>query len=733
MTDRSHLTCERLEPRRLLVAVPQVDPNWFAVFAQPVALRRAMAEPSSEWIVQLTDESVAAVRTPADAAAKLRAELPGVEVMRGLGGRGQLLVTATASQAAALGRRGDVATVEPNGSFSAAGRLSNDPRLLDGSQWGLRNTGPFGGVAGADIDAAEAWSMTVGRDDVVVAVIDGGIDISHPDLAANVWRNPREVAGNSTDDDANGFINDVSGWNFYGNNPTVFESGDNDHATLVAGIIAARGDNGVGGVGVSWNARIMPLKFIGPGGSGPTSAAIAAINYATMMRQRGVNLRVINASWGGGPYNAALDTAIRNAGNAGILFVASAGNSGLNDDLSFSPNYPAAYTAANIISVAATDRRDTLWWSSNYGLTRVDLGAPGVDIFSTVPGGYGTRSGTSFAAPFVAGTAALALSVDTSLSVAALRQAILDGVDPLPALAGKTVSGGRLNAARTLALVVPPLAVEYITTLPGAEVIDATVRSDARQLVIRGGGRVVLTAASQHTGGTVVEAGEVIIRNPAALGSGALEVRAGAEVTLDVASNEIAVGALKLADSGRLDLGYGRVTIDVSAASVQDGLGLAKVQDLLRDAYSVKWAGAGGFATRTAGLVVGGGLAYLDNGGGSITVGFAAKGDSNLDGVVDILDAANVLGGGKIDAGSASTWLEGDFNYDGVVDVLDVADFVSTGLFEAGSYRPLHAAQPEITSTTLSAIDAAFMAFAADSAVSTKTSTTKKLRFASMS
>jgi autotransporter-associated beta strand protein len=327
----------------------------------------------------------------------------------------------------------------------------------------------------------------------------------------------------------------------------------------------------------------------------------------------------------------------------------------------------------------------------------------------------------------------LALSVDTSLSVAALRQAILDGVDPLPALAGKTVSGGRLNAARTLALVVPPLAVEYITTLPGAEVIDATVRSDARQLVIRGGGRVVLTAANQHTGGTVVEAGEVIIRNPAALGSGALEVRAGAKVTLDVASNEIAVGALKLADSGLLDLGYGRVTLEVSAASVQDGLGLAKVQDLLRDAYGAKWVGAGGFATRTAGLVAGGGLAYLDNGGGSITVGFAAKGDSNLDGVVDILDASNLLGGGKINAGPASTWLEGDFNYDGVVDLLDVADFVSTGLFEAGSYRPLHAAQPEITSTTLSAIDAAFMAFAAESAVSTGTSTTKKRRFASMS
>ena len=252
------------------------------------------------------------------------------------------------------------------------------------------------------------------------------------------------------------------------------------------------------------------------------------------------------------------------------------------------------------------------------------------------------------------------------------------------------------------------------------------------RLVKRGDGTLILDKPNSHTGGTVVEAGEVIISNPAVLGSGALEVRAGAKVTLDVAGSEIAVGALNFADGGRLDLGYGRVTLQVSAASVQDGLSVAKVQDLLRRAYEASWAGINGFATRTAGLVMGGGLAYIENGGGSITVGYAAKGDTNLDGIVDVLDAANILSAGKMNTNTASTWSEGDFNYDGVFDILDIADFVGSGLFEKGSYRPSQASQSEMSVMTMSAVDAAFVAFATDSTTRTTTSKAKKARFASL-
>ncbi|MFM8538294.1 MAG: S8 family serine peptidase, partial [Planctomycetaceae bacterium] len=336
----------------------------------------------------------------------------------------------------------------------------NDP--LYGSLYGLHNTGQSGGTAGADIDAAAAWDVSTGSRDVVVAVIDEGIDFSHGDLAANMWTNPAEIPGNGVDDDANGFIDDVHGFDFHNNRGNVFSAADGDlHGTHVAGTIGAVGNNATGVVGVNWQTSLMSLKFLGPDG-GSTSHAIRAGNYATMMRTTyGVNVRVTNNSWGGGGYVQGLLDAINAGGAANILFVAAAGNDGRNTDTT--PSYPASYTSPFIVSVAATDRRDALASFSNYGLTSVDLGAPGVNIVSTVPSnGYASLSGTSMASPQVAGAAALALSVAPTLSVTDLKNLLLTTADPIPALAGKTVTGGRLNANA----LVRALGLTVVSTTP---------------------------------------------------------------------------------------------------------------------------------------------------------------------------------------------------------------------------------------------------------------------------
>ncbi len=446
---------ELLEPRRVLAHAAAIDPRWFTAVteAEGTSTDVLATAVEQEWLVQLTAETASRLADTENLEWSLATFLPGLRVLRGLGGPGQLLVSATADAAALLAERPEVIVVEANGRISAASSPPNDPLYQNGSQWGLRNLGQAGGLAGADIDAPGAWEITTGSADVVVAIIDGGIDVSHPDLAPNVWRNPGEIPGNGIDDDGNGFIDDVYGWDFRNRDATVFDQGDNQHGTQVAGIIAARGDNGVGMVGVSWNSQVMPLKFI-DGSGGSTADAIAALNYITMMRGRGVNIRVANLSWGSSDSSWLLEQAINAAGAAGILVVASAGNDGLDQDRAWWPNYPSSFPAANILAVAATDNQDRLAWNSNYGLTRVDLSAPGVGILSTVPGRtYAANSGTSFAAPFVSGVAALAASLNPELSVGDLRDKILAGVEPLASLTGKTVSGGRLDAARTLALV----------------------------------------------------------------------------------------------------------------------------------------------------------------------------------------------------------------------------------------------------------------------------------------
>ncbi|MCC5807178.1 MAG: choice-of-anchor D domain-containing protein [Opitutales bacterium] len=355
--------------------------------------------------------------------------------------------------AEALLERNDVLYVHPDyilTSMDGPERrvIPDDPMF--GQLWGLHNTGQTGGLADADIDAPEAWTYTTGSAEIVVAVIDTGIDYTHPDIAPNMWFNPGEVAGTGRDDSGNGFVDDVHGWNFVSNTPDPMD--DHDHGTHCAGTVAAAGNNGIGIVGVAWEARLMALKFLNAGGSGATSDAIRAIDYATAN-----GAHIINASFGGPGFSQGMKDAIAAAGEAGILFVAAAGNNGR--DIDAQPTFPAAYNLPNIITVAATTDRDERASFSNYGVERVHLGAPGQAILSTVVGNrYASFSGTSMAAPHVAGAAALVLSRNPILAPEETKAILMESADPVEALEGITVSGGRLNARRALEQTLPPWA-----------------------------------------------------------------------------------------------------------------------------------------------------------------------------------------------------------------------------------------------------------------------------------
>jgi subtilisin family serine protease len=284
--------------------------------------------------------------------------------------------TAAGNIATALKRSGLARQVSRPVHYTVADVTPNDP--LFPQQWGLRNVGQQGGTAGADIKAAVAWAQTRGTKDVIVAVVDEGVNYAHPDLAANMWLNTAEVPNNGVDDDHDGYIDDVRGWDFFNGDNTVYDPADGDrHGTHVAGIIGAVGDNGVGTSGVAQHVSIMPVKFLGPGG-GDDMAGAQAITYAV---DHGAT--AINCSWGGPGESDVLDAAIAYAAQHGVLIVAAAGNDGANLDVEQS--WPAASEATNVISVAATDRNDQLADFSNYGPTSVDLAAPGVEVTSTLP------------------------------------------------------------------------------------------------------------------------------------------------------------------------------------------------------------------------------------------------------------------------------------------------------------------------------------------------------------
>jgi thermitase len=321
--------------------------------------------------------------------------------------------------------------------------VPNDPQFKE--QWALNNLGQDGGKARADIDALKAWLKTRGSDKVVVAVLDTGVDYNHADLVSNMWVRPEGIP--QYVDDELGTFNDIQGYDANANAPDPMD--DNGHGTHCAGVIGAEGNNGEGIAGINWSVQIMPLKFMGRGGFGSTKDAIEAINYAVDRKQKGVNVRVISASWGSTQYSKALEDAIRAAGEQGILFVAAAGNSSTDNDKR--AHYPSNYDLPNVLSVAALDRSDSLASFSNYGAKTVHIAAPGREILSTwLKNDYREASGTSMAAPQVSGVAGLILAAEPSISVEKLRERLLRSVDKIDALSGKVASGGRLNAAKAL-------------------------------------------------------------------------------------------------------------------------------------------------------------------------------------------------------------------------------------------------------------------------------------------
>jgi len=322
--------------------------------------------------------------------------------------------------------------------------------------WGMHNTGQNGGTVDADIDAPEAWEITTGSRNVVVGVIDTGVDRTHPDLAANMWTNPGEIAANGVDDDGNGYVDDVNGWDFFSNDNNPMDT--EGHGTHCSGTIGGVGNNVSGVAGVCWQVSIVGLRFLGPNG-GSTSDAIEAVNYSNDI---GVDLT--SNSWGGGGFSALLQTAIANAGAAGQLFIAAAGNDGSNTDTIL--NYPSGYAVDTIVAVASSTSTDTRSSFSNYGAVTVDLAAPGSSIYSTIPGSsYATYSGTSMATPHVAGAVALLKSVVPGMTAAEIKSRLLSTVDPVSAFATNTVSRGRMNVARLIEQSAGPFPVVTVTTI----------------------------------------------------------------------------------------------------------------------------------------------------------------------------------------------------------------------------------------------------------------------------
>jgi len=337
--------------------------------------------------------------------------------------------------------------------------IPNDIEFTE--QYGLNNTGQSNGAVDADISAVSAWDIQTGTD-VIIAVIDSGVDYTHPDLSENIWINTAEIPDNGIDDDRNGRVDDVRGWDFSNNDNDPMD--DNNHGTHVAGVIGAKANNTIGITGINWNVKIMPLKFMNARGSGRTSSAIRALEYAIRN-----GAKISNNSWGGGPFSQALFDAIQSANNSGHIFVAAAGNDGANNDRR--AHYPSSYNLTNIIAVAATDRNDRLASFSNFGARSVDLAAPGVSILSTIRNNaYREMSGTSMAAPFVTGVAGLLLAQNSNLSISQIKSALLDNVDNIQSATGRVVSDGRLNAESALVSIStispPPSSTPAIDPVP---------------------------------------------------------------------------------------------------------------------------------------------------------------------------------------------------------------------------------------------------------------------------
>ncbi len=350
---------------------------------------------------------------------------------------------------------------EPNYLYYPTETRPNDPNFSD--MWGLFNPNCDdcqNGNPRADIGAVAAWDITTGSENIVVGVIDSGADLTHPDLAPNAWVNPGEIAGNGLDDDRNGYVDDINGWNFADDDNKLFNNASVDfHGTHVAGTIGAAGNNGLGVTGVAWKVRLMSLKFLGKkNGTGSTADAVAAIEYAIDQRRRGVNLRVLNASWGGEGESLVLREAIVAAGNAGILVVCAAGNDASDTDIT--PEFPTSWSKDinTLISVAAINQTGWLADFSNFGRRTVDVAAPGYQILSVYPhdpqrapgGGYTIANGTSMATPHVSGVAVLVWSTEPGLTPAEVKRRIVSTSEPTVMLSSGISSAGQVNAYNAL-------------------------------------------------------------------------------------------------------------------------------------------------------------------------------------------------------------------------------------------------------------------------------------------
>ena len=351
-------------------------------------------------------------------------------------------------------------------SVISVAQTPNDPRLSE--TWHLQKIG-----------APQGWNATAGTGQTIVAVIDTGVDRTHPDLAANIWTNAGEIAGNGLDDDGDGFVDDVHGYDFSANDADPMD--ENGHGTHVAGIIGAVGNNGVGVSGVSQHTRLMPLRFMDATGNGYTSDAVRAIDYAVRH-----GAKILNDSWDGAAADPTLATALERARAAGVIVVVAAGNESADNDATGS--YPASYAkqSDNVVAVASTDANDQLSWFSNFGPQTVMVAAPGESILSTARGGgYVTKSGTSMAAPVISGALSLLWDLHPTWNYTQILNKLRGSVDPLGGLNGKVSSGGRINLAKLLdtPATVPPVPGPPVTSAPalrwdgaGPKVVSAVFR-----------------------------------------------------------------------------------------------------------------------------------------------------------------------------------------------------------------------------------------------------------------
>ncbi len=426
-----------------------VDPMQAAT--PQAAAARAPEFVPGEVIVRFTPGASSASRGETMRAANAQAsEKIVTAAMRGRGDNEGITVLRTSMNVpdaiATLKARADVEYAEPNWIYTTDA-TSNDTYYMSGSLWGMNTGFGSGAVTAWAKDKQDCGSVYIG-------IIDEGYMYTHPELAANAATNPGEIVGNGVDDDGNGYVDDVYGWDFAGNNNTVFDGAGDDHGTHVAGTIGAVGGNGAGVAGVCWSVKLMNAKFLGNQG-GTTANAVKAVDYFTDLKTRHrLNIAATNNSWGGGGFSQTLSDAIARANGANILFVAAAGNSAV--DCNTNACFPANYAHDNVISVASITSTGAMSSFSNYGATTVDIGAPGSAIWSTVPvssrgktitAGYASYSGTSMATPHVSGAVAMYKAANPSATAAQIKAAILTSATPTGSLSGKTVTGGRLNIA----------------------------------------------------------------------------------------------------------------------------------------------------------------------------------------------------------------------------------------------------------------------------------------------